>query len=70
MWRSFVKNSFVGDGDIQLVTNRFDRNIYCTASGGDFMHSFSFCKKLKHVVLFSHLCLCFIDLLTPKRSNL
>ena len=30
MWRSFVKNTFVDDGDIQLVTNRFDRNTYCT----------------------------------------
>ena len=27
MWyRSFVKNAFVDDGDIQLVTNIFDRN--------------------------------------------
>ena len=30
MWRSFVKTTFVDDGDIQLVTNRFDRNTYCT----------------------------------------
>ena len=30
MWRSFVKNTFVDDGDIQLVTNGFDRNTYCT----------------------------------------
>ena len=37
MWRSIVKNTFVDDGDIQLVTNRFDRNTYCTASGGNFM---------------------------------
>ena len=30
MWRSFVKNAFVDDGDIQLVTSRFDKNTYCT----------------------------------------
>ena len=32
MWRSFVKGTFVDDGDIQLVTNRFDRNTYCTVT--------------------------------------
>ena len=45
MWRSFVKNTFV-DGDVQLVTNRFDRNTYCTISWGNFVHSFSFSKNL------------------------
>ena len=55
MERSFVKNTFVDDGDIQLVTNRFDRNTYCTVSGGSFVYSFRFLKKLKHTILFSHL---------------
>ena len=40
MLRSFVKNSFVDDGDVQLVTNRFDRNTDCTVSGGNFVYSF------------------------------
>ena len=33
IWRSFLKNVFADDGNI-LVTNRFDRNIYCTLSRG------------------------------------
>ena len=45
MERSFVKNTFVDDGDIELVTNRFDRNTYCTVSGGSFVYSFRFKKK-------------------------
>ena len=45
MWRSFVENTFVDDGDTQLVTNRFDRNTYCTVSGGSFVYSFSFLKN-------------------------
>ena len=36
MWRFFAINTFLDDGDIQLVTNRFDRN-YCTVSGGNFV---------------------------------
>ena len=40
MLRSFAKNSFVDDGDVQLVTNRFDRNTDCTVSGGSFVYSF------------------------------
>ena len=40
MLRSFVKNSFVDDGDVQLVTNRFDRNTDCAVSGGNFVYSF------------------------------
>ena len=39
MWRSFVKNIFVDDSDIQLVTNRIDKNTYCTVSGGNFVSS-------------------------------
>ena len=35
VWHSFVKNALVDDGDIQLATNRFDRNTYCTVSGGN-----------------------------------
>ena len=35
MWCSFVKNTFVDDGDIKLATNRFDRNTYCTVSMGN-----------------------------------
>ena len=34
---SFVRNIFVDDDDIQLVTKRFDRNTYYTVSGGNFM---------------------------------
>ena len=40
MLRSFVKNFFVDDGDVQLVSNRFDRNTDCTVSGGNFAYSF------------------------------
>ena len=69
-WRSFVKKSFVDDGDIQLVTNRFDRKTYCTVSGNNFVYSFSFLRNLKYTILFSHLCLYFIDPLTPESSNL
>ena len=46
MWRSFVKNTFVNLGDLlQLVTNRFDRNIYCTVSGDNFVYSFRFLRN-------------------------
>ena len=45
MWRFFVKNTFVDDSDIQLATNRFNRNIFCTASGGNFMYSFSLLRN-------------------------
>ena len=49
MWRSFVKATFVDDGDIELVTNRIDRNTYCPVSGGNFVYSFSFYEtKTKH----------------------
>ena len=41
MWHSFVKN----DSDIQLVTNRFDRNTYCTVSKGNFVYIFSFLRN-------------------------
>ena len=44
MWRSFVKNYFVDDGDTQLVTNRFDMNTYCAVSRGNFVYSFSFLR--------------------------
>ena len=44
-WSSFVENTFVDDADVQLVTNRIDRNTYCTVSGGNFVHSFSFLKN-------------------------
>ena len=70
MWRSFVKNYFVDDGDIKLVTSRFDRNTYCTVFRGNFVYSFSLLRNLKHTILFNYLCLCFNDLLTPKNSNL
>ena len=42
---SFVKHTFVDDGGIHLVTNRFDRNSYCTVSGGNFVYSFSFLRS-------------------------
>ena len=42
MWRSIVKNTFVDDGVIQLVTNRLDRNTNCTVSGGNFVFSLVF----------------------------
>ena len=42
MWFSFIKNAFVDDGDIQLITNRFVTNIYCTASGANSVYSFNF----------------------------
>ena len=67
MWRSFVKNTFVDDGDIKLATNRFDRNTYCTVSrgnlciavcGANFVYNFSFFKEIEE-------CLWLIDLLTP-----
>ena len=41
-WCSFVKNIVVDDGDIQLVTNSFDSNTYCTVSDGTFVYTFSF----------------------------
>ena len=39
------KNTLVNDVDIQLLTNRFDRNTYCTVSGGNFVYSFSFLRN-------------------------
>ena len=45
MRRSFVKNTFVDDGDIQPVTNRFDRNTCCTVSGSNVVYSFSSLKN-------------------------
>ena len=45
VWHSFVKSSFEDDDDIQLVTNRFDRNTDSTVSGGNFVYSFSFIKN-------------------------
>ena len=47
MWRSFLKNTFVDDGDIQQITNRFDRNIYYNVCGGNFVYSFSFLRNWK-----------------------
>ena len=41
MSHSFVKN----DSDIQIVTNRFDRNTYCTVSKGNFVCIFSFLRN-------------------------
>ena len=41
-----MKNTFVDDGDIQLVTNRIDRNTYCIICGGNFVYIFSF-KKIE-----------------------
>ena len=58
MRRSFVNDCFVDDGDIKLVTNRFDKNTYCTVSGVGFVYCF--------IYLFIYL---FFDLLTPKTSN-
>ena len=37
MCRSFAKNTFVDDGDMQRVTKRFDRNTYCTVSEETFV---------------------------------
>ena len=45
MWRPFAKNYFVDDGNIQLDTNRFDKNTYCTVSGGNLVYSFSFLRN-------------------------
>ena len=45
IWRSFVKNIFVDDDDIQLLTNRFDRNTNCAVSKGNFVYSFSFLRN-------------------------
>ena len=53
---------------IQLLTDRFDRNTYCTVSGGNFVHSFSFLKS-KSVHSYSA-TYDLIGLLTPKSSNL
>ena len=39
------KNTFVDDGDIQQVTDRFDRDTYCTVSGGTFVYYFSSLKN-------------------------
>ena len=70
MWCSFVKNSFVEEADIQLVTNRSDRNTYCIVSESNFVYNFGFLTNWRIQFLFIHLCLCFIDLITPKSSNL
>ena len=35
---------FACNGDMQLVTNRFDKNAYCTVSGGNFLYSFRFLR--------------------------
>ena len=70
MWRSFVKNYFEDDGDdIQLVTNRFDWNTYCTVSGGSFVYSFSFLRNWS-IQSYSALMPVLHLLLTPKSSNL
>ena len=45
MWRSFVKITFVDDGDIQPIPNRLDKNSYCTVPGGNFVDSFSFLRN-------------------------
>ena len=37
MCRSFAKNTFVDDGDMQRVTKRFDRTTYCTVSEEKFV---------------------------------
>ena len=55
--RSFVNNIFVDDGDIQLATDRLDRNTYCTVSGGNFMYSFSFLRHLS-IQFYSATCAC------------
>ena len=49
---------------IQLLTNRFDRNTYCTVSGGNFVQSLSFLKS-KSVQSYSA-TYDLIGLLTPK----
>ena len=36
------KNNFVDDGNIQIVTNRFDSNTYFTVSRGNFALSLVF----------------------------
>ena len=67
IWRSFLKNVFADDGNI-LVTNRFDRNIYCTVSRG--LRIVLYLQEIEVYSLIQHLCLCFNDSLTPKSSNL
>ena len=45
MWRSFLKNAFVNNGDIQPVRyqlNRYDNNTYCNFYGDSFVCRFSF----------------------------
>ena len=69
MWHFFLKNVFVDDGDIKLVTNRLKGNTYFTASGGNFVRSFNFFKKMNYTILFSPFWLCLIDLITSKSYN-
>ena len=70
MWHSFVKTSFVDDGDMQLVMNRFDRNTYCIVSGGNFVYSLSYLRTWR---IQSYSALMFIlqevYLLTPKSKQ-
>ena len=63
MWRFFVKNTFVNDNDMQLFTDIFDRNTYCTVFGGLDSKPFSFLRNWS-------MQLCLIDLLTPNGSDL
>ena len=57
MWGSFVKNTFVDDSYIQLVTNRFHTNTYCTVSGDNFVYSFSFLRNWS-IQFYSANCAC------------
>ena len=41
-WCSFVENTFADYDDTQLVTNRSDRNTYCTVSEGNSVSSLVF----------------------------
>ena len=38
------ENTFVDDGDIQLVTRKIDTNTNCSVSRDNFVYSFSFLK--------------------------
>ena len=62
------KNTFVDYGKIKTLTNKFWKEYSMYLSWNQFCVQFQFLKKLKHTVLFSHLCLfqnALTDLLTP-----
>ena len=42
VWWSTCKNTFVSDGDLQMVTYKFDMDTLRTDSGSNFLYSFKF----------------------------